>query len=45
VCGSNYVQWFTPALHAAENAIFLCLACAKINVRFAEAERHALKAS
>ena len=40
-CGSTRIQWFTPLLRNAENGIFLCLACAKINVRVNELLSHA----
>ena len=35
LCGSNRIQWFTPEHHHRLDGIFLCLVCAKINVRCA----------
>ena len=33
LCGSTAIQWFTPVHSIATVGIFLCLVCAKINVR------------
>jgi hypothetical protein len=44
-CGSNSIQWFTPPRWDAVDGIFLCLACAKINVRFSLLQAAMLAAS
>ena len=45
LCGSRHIQWFTPARWNAPHGIFLCLACARINVRFSLLQASVLKAS
>ena len=44
-CGSTRIQWFTPLLRSADNGIFLCLVCARINVRLSDLPSHAFDAS
>ena len=45
LCGGSRIQWFTPALWKHGHGIFLCLACAKINVRFRLSRARAKKSS
>ncbi len=45
LCGSSHIQWFTPLLRSAEHGIFLCLACARINVRLSDRQADLVEAS